>query len=350
MSIGIHGQNLIFLISQPRAGSTLLQRMLGSHPDIHATSEPWLMLCPLYLLREKGFEGEDNDFTSVADGIQSFLGTLPEGEKIYREALRRAFAFFYDRALAGTGKTFFLDKTPRYYFIIPELYRVFPKAKYIFLLRNPLAVLTSMLDTWVRYNPFRLYHYRHDLLTAPSSIIEGIELLKSNAIVIRYEELVKEPERVLRQLCNQLEITYHPEMVEYGQHQLPRWPYGDQKTVYQHTRPIPELAEKWKETLSRSYMWQQWARAYLQSLGPDVITNMGYSYKELKQILSSVHAHWGITLVSWHSAIKPSTSRTFLERLWFKTFQTMRRVWRAIQHHGIWGTLHQVLQKLAQKS
>jgi hypothetical protein len=31
--IGPRGENLLFLVSQPRAGSTLLQRMLATHPD-----------------------------------------------------------------------------------------------------------------------------------------------------------------------------------------------------------------------------------------------------------------------------------------------------------------------------
>ena len=51
-------KNLIFLISQPRAGSTLTQRILGSHQDIHTISEPWIMLHPFYALRDKGCQME----------------------------------------------------------------------------------------------------------------------------------------------------------------------------------------------------------------------------------------------------------------------------------------------------
>ena len=42
------GENLIFIISQPRSGSTLLQRMLSGNKDIKASAETWLMLHPLY--------------------------------------------------------------------------------------------------------------------------------------------------------------------------------------------------------------------------------------------------------------------------------------------------------------
>ena len=45
------GENLIFIISQPRSGSTLLQRMLSGNKDIKTSAETWLMLHPLYAVR-----------------------------------------------------------------------------------------------------------------------------------------------------------------------------------------------------------------------------------------------------------------------------------------------------------
>ena len=343
------GESLIFLISQPRAGSTLLQRMLATHSDIYTTSEPWLMLHPLYALREKGFEAEYNS-DSALGAVRDFLSTLPEGEETYWEALRRAFSYLYDRALAGTGKKFFLDKTPRYYFTIPELYRVFPKAKFIFLLRNPLAVLASILETWVKDSPFGLSHFRHDLLTAPRRIAEGTELLKSKAIVVHYEKLVKDPETTLQELCDRLGITFHPEMVEYGQYQSPKWHYGDQRSVYQHSRPVVQYADKWVKVLSRSRMWQQWARGYLHSLGPDLVGRMGYSYEELEGALSSIGGHVRATLIPWNLAIKAPRSYSLYEKLWVRSTQMGLRLHRSLRRRGAWGTFYYSLCKLFKKN
>ena len=106
------GDNLIFLISQPRAGSTLLQRMLATHPEIYTTSEPWLMLHPLYALRPEGYEAEYNaDWAQSA--VRDFLQALPGGEDEYLEGVRRMYTYLYERAFAGSGKRYFLDKTPR---------------------------------------------------------------------------------------------------------------------------------------------------------------------------------------------------------------------------------------------
>ncbi|MFV1990599.1 MAG: sulfotransferase, partial [Acidimicrobiales bacterium] len=43
-----------FLLSLPRSGSTLLQRLLGAHSMVATVAEPWLLIPPLYALRDEG--------------------------------------------------------------------------------------------------------------------------------------------------------------------------------------------------------------------------------------------------------------------------------------------------------
>ena len=276
------GENLIFLISQPRAGSTLLQRMLGSHPEIHTVSEPWLMLHPLYGLRAEGHEAEYN-VPSAWEGLQTFFRALPNGEEDFIEGMRRMYSYLYSKALTASGKRYFLDKTPRYYFVIPELWRVFPRAHYIILLRNPLAILSSMINTWIE-QLFSLYSNKHDLIQAPHFLLRGKEILKGKAIVVHYEDLLKDPEREIRKICEAIGITFVPEMIEYGRHDLPHWHFGDQKEVYQHTQPISQNAEKWMYAIDDPQTWRL-TRDYLQLLGRETVEQMGYSYERLWNIL-----------------------------------------------------------------
>jgi hypothetical protein len=126
------GENLIFLVSLPRSGSTLLQRILANHPDVHRTTEPWVMLHPLYALKQQGISAEyESDLARRALG--EFLDATPGGEETYVDALRAMASVLYGSALQPTGKQFFLDKTPRYFYILPELLRVFPKARFVLL-------------------------------------------------------------------------------------------------------------------------------------------------------------------------------------------------------------------------
>jgi len=78
------------------------------------------------------------------------LNLHPEGEDAYFQAVRQMTLNLYGGVLQNSGKRYFLDKTPRYYYILPELYRTFPEAKYILLLRNPLAILCSIFNTFVQ--------------------------------------------------------------------------------------------------------------------------------------------------------------------------------------------------------
>ena len=109
---GAKGENLVFLISQPRAGSTMVQKILAGHPEIHTLAEPWVALYPLLALR-----GQDGslvlDPRLPPEGIQDFLRHLPEGEGTYWVGVRRMLTYLYACALEGSGKNIFLDKTPR---------------------------------------------------------------------------------------------------------------------------------------------------------------------------------------------------------------------------------------------
>ena len=119
------------------------------------------MLHPLYALKEKGIETEYGADTAQ-QGLFDFLKQIPEGIELYKEALRKLGWTLYNRVVELSGKKYFLDKTPRYYHIIPELYSIFPNAKFIILFRHPIAVLSSVLKTW--------FENRVDKILAPNVV------------------------------------------------------------------------------------------------------------------------------------------------------------------------------------
>ncbi len=285
------GDDLIFIFSQPRAGSTMLQRILGSHPAVHTVGEPWVMLAPFYALRPDGDErdkywGTDVHAALVKIALESFIGELPAGDETYYEGVRRMYSYLYGSAREQSGKQFFLDKTPLYFYVIPQIQRTFPRAKFLFLLRNPLAVLNSMIDTfvWDRDDPNWLLLIKGELLAAPHLLLEGMQKLTDNCHVIHYEQLVAAPVPVLTRACQWLGIPFLPEIVEYGRSALPRFSKGDRENVYRHSRPDPAHVDHWQTRLGSRQRWRL-TRDYLQILGPDTIQRMGYSFQELEAVI-----------------------------------------------------------------
>lgn len=307
------GESLIFLISQPRAGSTLLQRVLSGHPEIHTGAEPWLMLHPVYALRRTGLQAEYNAQCAY-DALQDFLDNCADGQDTYIEAIRALANVLYGRALAGTGKRFFLDKTPRYYYIVPDLHRVFPKARFIFLIRNPLAVLSSVLRTWVKDDWERLCNHRDDLVIAPVRILEGIHALGKEAIVVHYEHLVTAPGQAVRTICRRLEIPFFESMLVYGTTPVPKGRMGDQTGIREHDKPSTASLDKWRE-LADTPQTRHLAAQYLTELGPQVVGRLGYDIADLLATLGKADHHLSASVMPWHIVTRPRSTWTLAEQL-----------------------------------
>jgi hypothetical protein len=215
--------------------------------------------------------------------VYDLLEQLPEGEHAYWEAVRRMLGHLYSRVLRESGKRLFLDKTPRYYFILPELRCVFPRARFVFLLRNPIAVLASAIEAWAADDCAEsLRPFRHDLAVAPGRIAEAIGAAHGNCAVVRYEDLAIDPEREIARLCGYMGIRFERRMIEYGRSEAGQaiWPYGDTRTIYRQSRPVATRVARWKKTL-RSPMRKAWAHGCIETLGLDTIAALGYDGEEL---------------------------------------------------------------------
>lgn len=265
---------LIFVISQPRAGSTLLQKMLSAHPGIRALSEPWIMLHPIYSLKESGLTSEYNSETALR-ALRAFLKELPSGEETYRRALKRMCLELYQEAMKGVSAEYFLDKTPRYYLIIRELADLFPDARFLILLRNPMAVLMSIVRTWMKDNVFQLREYNVDLFKAPLCLVDGIHFLSNKCVVVKYEDLVRDPETELKKICDHLQLSFLPEMINYKKSSSQRWEFGDQGTIYNASAPLADNADSWTESLKHPQLWR-FASDYISQLNPSLLDLLGY--------------------------------------------------------------------------
>ena len=239
------------------------------------------MLPLVYARRAHGVEADYNSgFAKTA--VDRFLGGLPGGEDCYRAGIRRLALDLYSRALTGTGKRIFLDKTPRYYLILDDLMALFPEARFVFIVRNPLAVLASMLEvTNGDWTHFRSPERFHDLLGAPAAMVQAMETLGQRGVRVSYEDLVTEPASTVATVCRGLDLAFEPAMLAYGD-RLPfeAGGFGDRKSIHRHGGPVADYREGWRHRLSRPPA-SILARSYLELLGAGLVGRLGYDYESL---------------------------------------------------------------------
>ena len=274
---------LLFLVSQPRAGSTLLQSMLAQHSDVATTPEPWIALHPVSALRP-GAMHADFDSAFAHRALTRFLRDVGADASLYRERVGTFLLGLYAELATARGRTRVLDKTPRYYKILDDLVAMFPGAPIIVLLRNPLAVFHSVVRTWVGEDPSHLFLYRDDLLEAPGRLVHALAHHLETTHAVRYESLVTDPEGEIRGLCEAVGLPFEPGLLHYDAAQTRDGEIGDQHGVRGATAPVVGPVSAWKDGLQPA-PWHGLAHRYLQELGPETVEAMGYSFKELAAVV-----------------------------------------------------------------
>lgn len=183
----------VFLLSPVRSGSTLLRVLLNSHSEIRAPHEMHLRTVHVKMGR---------DFTP---------GAMRELD-LDRDELEH---LLWDRVLhlelERSGKRLIVDKTPPNTLIWPRLERCWPEARYVFLLRHPASIVSSLVNR--RQNP-DLEQIHGEVLRYVQRLEEARENL--TGLTVRYEDLTAEPEKVTREICRYLEVEWEEGMLDYG--------------------------------------------------------------------------------------------------------------------------------------
>ena len=196
---------LIFIVSQPRSGSTYLQNLLSNNEQVNTCSEPWVLLNYAAQIKPKLVQGTyDHKFAVAA--LEAYGDSFEK--KFLSDRLRDHLLSIY--APMAKGYSFVIDKTPRYWEILPEIADLFPEAKIIVLKRDPAAVVRSMLTTYHMKSVGELLRFSRDLLFGPKKIQAFLKQNETNNQVysLRYEDLIDQTASCVKELYDWAGITY----------------------------------------------------------------------------------------------------------------------------------------------
>ncbi len=115
------------MVGSPRSGTTVLEDMLEAHPHIATWYEPYFVL-------DRYFRDAPDDTRTADDAT----------DRVKRHA-RTEFAYYRRKR----GCPVLVDKSPRNSLKIPFLREVFPRAKYIHLVRDGRDTVLSMYNKWL---------------------------------------------------------------------------------------------------------------------------------------------------------------------------------------------------------
>ncbi len=269
----------IFVLSPPRSGSTLFRVMMAGHPQLFAPPE--LELLPYQNLAERRNSYSDDTIAWLEGADRALMElrgcTGEEAQAAMQEYERSGMSTkdFYRLLQDSVPGRVLVDKTPTNTSHLETLRHaelLFDDALYIHLVRHPCAMIVS----YVEYKLYQTYVDRFRILgkfpIAPRQMGELIWLIcqrnvlkflegvpKKRQCQVRFEDLVADPEKTLRDLCAFMELPYCPAMAQpyenkerkmtTGTHVAKRM-HGDQKFLIAHQTIDPTVADRWKSDMS----------------------------------------------------------------------------------------------------
>lgn len=238
---------LLFVISPPRSGSTLLQRMLGSHKEIGTHPEPHIVTPLAYLGFWDKVDKAPYDHVNSAEAIKLFVEHLPGKDEDYYAAARAYLDVLYGKMLETLpGKRYFMDKTPAYALVLPFLARVYPRAKFVVLTRHPLAIWSSYANSFFEGDWAAAHAFNPILERYIPAMARFIREKPVPFVHVSYEALVAAPEAELARVFAHLDLPNDPGAANYGENFAgPKQGPGDPIGVAKHSRPVSGSVEKW---------------------------------------------------------------------------------------------------------
>ena len=124
---------MVLLGGHPRSGTTLLEQVLDSHPDVVSAEETEIFYNEAYgpLLR-----GHPDDTAMYSALVNATPETLRQSRQNYFRAMDASLG----KPVSGR---LLIDKNPSYTFLIPAFVRIFPETTFLIALRDPRDVVLS---------------------------------------------------------------------------------------------------------------------------------------------------------------------------------------------------------------
>ena len=272
-----------------RSGTTLISRIINAHSKIRIGSDLLLFIFKLCLyrqLRYKSMIKESFDKFSLSPGYQDNIYTdtvklisktnlnieiKSEDKDVIKSKFKETLYmepdfdinlnkileyqtygmlidYIYNKIAAdqdieyvGTKEAYFDD-------FKPWLDERYPGNKYIHIIRNPLAIYSSIKNLQKSYPLiYILHHWRKHIAHAVYN------QYKHNALIILYEDLCKYPEKTIQSICSYLDLSFESDMLvdtNWSMLNGKQWVSNSSYKMENLRSLYVDSLDKWKEDLT----------------------------------------------------------------------------------------------------
>lgn len=276
----------LFIVGCPRSGTTLLQRMVDAHPHIAIPPEShWIAK---WFEKRRGLTPEG--FVTPELVFRLFEYPRFSQLKISREELEAliksdeplSYATFvseiFDLYGKAQGKPLVGDKTPSYARSLRTLHALWPKARFVHLIRDGRDVCLSYIG-WEKFNKRASLFatWNEDPVTTValwwkchvrSAREVGSTLSPDLYFEIRYESLVTHPADECKALCAFLDVPYDGAMLRFHEGRLRTEPGLSAKTAW---LPITPGLRDWRSQMPREDVER------FEAVGGDLLDELGFT-------------------------------------------------------------------------
>ena len=214
----------IFVVGVPRSGTTLLAAMMGAHPRLVCGPETHFFN-RLTRAKARGLCRRADWPNGAIDYLFSYqyvADWMPANfaltrEEITEELARRepsipsALSGMLDLYMRRQGKQRWVEKTPDHLRTVAQIRRYYPDSPIIRIVRDPRDVARSLMRVFWGPNTLvgALAFWRN--FDEPSAPFFDAD---PKCHTLRYEDLVRDPESTLKDLCRAIHEPFDPRMLD----------------------------------------------------------------------------------------------------------------------------------------
>lgn len=258
----------IFIVASERSGSNLVRRILGAHSEIEAPPAPhlWRNLSRTVHyygdLRERGNIDKligDAIYLVNAEGSKADwkLNVSPQEvmEGLEHYNLSGALVRLYDLYASKHGSKSWVCKERDLFHHGPRIKACFQNAGFVYLYRDGRDVALS--ERRVPSKDRALYLMADEWKKEQAASIRFFQDLEGDkAVAIKYEDLIEDPERETKRMCEALGLSFEEQMLRFHEEESSKSDASKSRMWENLSKPVLSGNKmKYKEEMKKKDRW-----------------------------------------------------------------------------------------------